>query len=163
MITIEIGPNSPKYALWILVAILALGSLWMFGLIIRNFKEKKYQLVSPTTINPSEAIFLQMFDRTIESHFEDGDFSVETVGQDLGLSRTALFKKVKNACGQTVIERVRFLQMREAKTLLRNRPGLSVSEIAYLVGFKTPGHFSRVFRQFAGVSPTVYREENTRG
>jgi AraC-like DNA-binding protein len=36
------------------------------------------------------------------------------------------------------------------------KPDISVTEVAYLSGFNDPSYFSKVFKRYAGVSPSVY-------
>ncbi len=48
------------------------------------------------------------------------------------------------------------LRMANAERLLDN-PGLSVAEVARMVGYGDPRHFSRQFRRETGKSPTHYR------
>jgi AraC-like DNA-binding protein len=48
------------------------------------------------------------------------------------------------------------VRVRRAMDMLR-RPGLSITEIAYDVGFYDLPRFDKVFRRIAGVSPSAYR------
>jgi AraC-like DNA-binding protein len=55
---------------------------------------------------------------------------------------------------------LRRMRIERAAQLLRARPG-SISEVAYAVGFKSPSHFARVFRERYGVSPSEHASANT--
>jgi len=52
--------------------------------------------------------------------------------------------------------------MRKSKILLRTTT-LSISEIAYAVGFNEPAFFSRNFKDFYGKSPVEFRAEQSKG
>jgi transcriptional regulator GlxA family with amidase domain len=75
-----------------------------------------------------------------------------------GLSNGHLTRQFAQWAGQTP-RRLRaptFASPRRRSLLTRGE--LSVKEIAIATGFKNTYHFSRVFRQIDGLSPTLYRE-----
>ena len=83
--------------------------------------------------------------------------SVGKMAEELFLSRPYLSAKFKKETGGTLTDFILGEKTEEAKRLLRysDRPLSAVSE--YL-GFSSPGHFSRVFRKYAGTTPNEYRE-----
>ncbi|MFV1981334.1 MAG: helix-turn-helix transcriptional regulator, partial [Rhodothermia bacterium] len=70
-------------------------------------------------------------------------------------SRRNLERRVQGVTGQTPADLVRSLRLQRASQLLRARAG-SVSEIAYATGFASPKHFSAVFREKYGESPSEH-------
>jgi AraC-like DNA-binding protein len=83
-------------------------------------------------------------------------FGVEVLGKELGLSRTHLFRKFKSLTGTAPNDFIRHIRLKKAAQLIKDRK-YSISEIAYMVGFKTPAHFSTSFKAFYGLSPKEYQ------
>ncbi|MFC4766267.1 helix-turn-helix domain-containing protein [Effusibacillus consociatus] len=66
-----------------------------------------------------------------------------------------LFKKVMN---MTFVEYLTHLRVKKAKELLLN-DDLTVSEIAYIIGYQDPNYFSRVFKAISGESPKQWKTQ----
>ncbi|MGV9870286.1 AraC family transcriptional regulator [Rhodococcus koreensis] len=90
----------------------------------------------------------------IESRFRDSEFTAGDVAAAINLSDRYLQKLFADH-GETVSGMIRSRRVAEARRLLakRSTSGLSVSSIAYSVGFADAAHFSRVFRRETGVAP----------
>lgn len=97
--------------------------------------------------------FMQKFNTVVNDHMDDADFGVEQIGQVLGYSRVQLYRKVKAMTGKSPVELLRSYRLEYARKLL-NDASLSVSEVAYRVGFSSPGYFSKCFREEFGTLPS---------
>ncbi|MGZ9585999.1 response regulator transcription factor [Paenibacillus marinisediminis] len=86
------------------------------------------------------------------------ELSLEDVADHVHLNSHYFSKVFKQQTGETFIDYVTKLRINKAKELIRNGQ-LSLKEICYLVGYKDPNYFSRVFKKAAGVSPTEYRNQ----
>ena len=64
---------------------------------------------------------------------------------------------MKKETGKTAQEYIQLKLIEVAKERIHD-PQLSLSEIAYWLGFKYPQHFTRLFKQQVGISPKEYRE-----
>jgi AraC-like DNA-binding protein/ligand-binding sensor protein len=82
--------------------------------------------------------------------------TMRQAAQHVHLSAFYFCKLFKKATGLTFTEYVARVRVEKAKNLLLN-PALRVSEVAYAAGFQSIPHFNRVFRNYAGQSPTAYR------
>jgi AraC-like DNA-binding protein len=89
-----------------------------------------------------------------------GDVSMQAVVSQLGVSRQTLFRKLR--AEGTTFEKV--LNELRCKLALRHLEDdkLSVSEVAYLVGFSDPAAFSHAFKQWTGSSPRAFRDRGKR-
>jgi AraC-like DNA-binding protein len=87
--------------------------------------------------------------------------SVSKLARGVGLSRGHLSKLFHAYTGQTLRRSILENRLDNARRYLA-RPTLPIKEISYLLGFASPQHFCHTFRQFVGVSPTVFRR-NLRG
>jgi len=128
--------------------------------------EIHHQIVQKKEINPSEikvsSLDEQLIDKAIkcvEENMDNSDFSVELLSQEMGMSRVHLYKKLLSITGKTPIEFIRILRLKRAAQLL-GKSQLTVSEVAYQVGFNNPKYFSRYFKEEFGLLPSVYAEKN---
>ena len=95
----------------------------------------------------------------IEEHMDDAEFSVETFSSLIGMNRVSLYHKIKSLTNLTTREFFTVIRLKRAAQLLKES-GLSVTEIAYQVGFKDPSHFSKLFKKQFGKSPKEYIKES---
>jgi len=113
-------------------------------------------------INPSEITINSLDEKLIakalcivEKNIENADFSVEDLSKEIGISRVHLYKKLLAVTGKTPIEFIRIIRLKRAAQLLE-KSKMSVSEIAYKVGFNTPRYFTKYFLEEFNVLPSVY-------
>ena len=66
--------------------------------------------------------------------------------QEIGMSRTVLYKKVQTLTNQSVAGFIKNMRLKKAANLLMNST-YPVSEITYMVGFNDRKHFSREFKK----------------
>ena len=97
--------------------------------------------------------FLEHFMECIDQRFTDPDLTVEDIGHDMCLSRVQLYRRVKAATGKTPVEIIREKRLTHARLLLADG-SLSVSEVAYRVGFSAPSYFTKCYKDFYGKSPS---------
>ncbi|WP_022824295.1 hybrid sensor histidine kinase/response regulator transcription factor [Hymenobacter norwichensis] len=100
--------------------------------------------------------FLRRVEQAVESHLDDGEFSVETLSQEVALSRAQLHRKLKALTGQAPSDFIRTTRLLRAHALLQGQVG-NVAEVAYLVGFNSPTHFSTSFSKHFGHPPSEVR------
>lgn len=91
----------------------------------------------------------------IAAHYAE-NLSLGRVSQHVNTSRFYFCKLFRQATGLSFTEFVSRIRVEKAKRLLLNRH-LRVSEIAFTAGFKSLGHFARMFRKIVGQSPSDYR------
>ncbi|MBL7851194.1 MAG: response regulator, partial [Cyclobacteriaceae bacterium] len=103
--------------------------------------------------------FLQKVKETIMQQMSDEQLSVESLADDLGMSRVQLYRKVSALTGMAVNELIRKLRLQRAEHLLGQNWG-SVSQVAYEVGFSNLSYFSKVFKEEFGVLPSEYEGSN---
>lgn len=92
----------------------------------------------------------------IQHHISE-PIKAEKIADALYMSRPYLSAKFKQESGQSLTDFILRKKTEEAKRLLRYS-GKSSAAIALYLGFSSPSHFSRVFRQYAGCNPGEYRE-----
>lgn len=100
--------------------------------------------------------FMQKISEIIDRHIVDSDFSVDVLAQEVGISRSGLFVKIKAVAGMTPNDYIRLIRLKMAARLLKEE-GISSSEACYRVGFSSPSYFSQCFQKQFGVSPKEYK------
>lgn len=96
--------------------------------------------------------FLKQLQAIIQKNLSDSEFGVEDMGQQIGLSRVQLYRKVKAMTGSSVVDLLRKARLAKARRLLETR-SMSVSEVAYEVGFSAPSYFTKCFKDEYGMLP----------
>lgn len=102
--------------------------------------------------NETDKTFITQLRKIIQENLSDSEFNVERIGDEIGLSRVQLYRKVKALTGHSPVEMLRKARLMRARHLLRTTDK-SVSEIAYSVGFSTPSYFSKCYKEEFGESP----------
>lgn len=92
----------------------------------------------------------------------NSDFNIDTIASGIGLSRSAFFKKLKSLTGLAPVDLVKEIRLNKSIELIKNTD-LSVSEIAFAVGFKDSGYYSKCFRKKYNQSPREYMNEWRKG
>jgi signal transduction histidine kinase/ligand-binding sensor domain-containing protein/DNA-binding response OmpR family regulator len=95
--------------------------------------------------------------RIINENIDNPDLTVELLSTGVGMSRVHLHRKLKELTNQSSRNFIRNIRLSEAARLMSNKD-LSISDIAYAVGFSTLSHFSSSFKEFYGMSPKDYME-----
>ena len=108
---------------------------------------------------PIEDAFISRFKKMVEGRLSDSNLSVEDLAADMGLSRVQLYRKVKALTGNTPIDLLRKARLAQAQKLLQESE-LSVSEIAYQVGFASPSYFTKCYKDEFGTVPGEVRKPN---
>ena len=107
-------------------------------------------------LGKQDQTFVKRLRNVIRDHMSDSDFSVERIGEEIGLSRVQLYRKVKALTGQTPVELLRKARLEKARSLIMHTEK-SVAEIAYEVGFTSPSYFNKCFKDEFDVSPGTLR------
>lgn len=105
----------------------------------------------------SEKIWIEKLNRAIESNLDNPAFDGPWICRELGISRSQLYRLVKEHSGLSPSLYFRQRKLIRAKELLAD-PDLKIAEIAYRLGIDSPQNFSKYFAQEFGISPSDYRK-----
>ena len=106
-----------------------------------------------------DKVFLQKVIESIRMNLGDVDFNSESLASILKLSSRQLYCKLKAISGNSIQDFIVRVKMEEASNLLLKRD-LSISQVAYHIGFSEPNNFSRAFKKYFGCSPSQYLNDN---
>ena len=93
----------------------------------------------------------------IKENIGNTTLSVENIAKEVGLSRSALFKKIKTLIGLAPIELIKNLRIQQAVELIEEGKQ-NLTQIAYITGFNDSHYFSKCFKQMYGMSPSEYKK-----
>jgi CheY-like chemotaxis protein len=124
-----------------------------------RLKEKYHRVVTLMPVHEEvedpENKFLVKLKTILEANLTDPDFNVSKLVTEIGMSRPVLFRKIKMLTGLSVIDLIRSTRLRKAEMLLKQKK-MTISEVAFTVGFNDPKYFSKSFRSQYGKTPTEY-------
>ncbi len=101
-----------------------------------------------------DQMFIRNLTETVQKHLDDGNFDVDMFCREINVSRTLMHMKLKKITGLSTTEFIKNIRLNEArKMLLEGR--LTVSEIAYRVGFNDPAYFSKSFKKLFNQTPSA--------
>jgi AraC-like DNA-binding protein len=92
------------------------------------------------------------------SNFTDSELSVQKVAEKTGISVYKVPVILKKQFGVSFKEYLNAIRLEESRRLLKNSDR-QITEIAFMVGYNSPSHFNKVFKEETGMSPREYREE----
>lgn len=125
----------------------------------RKLKEKYSQSLDPLSdiknLNTTDAEFVEKVLELIDANIDKANFNTEKLASLLFMSRTTLHRKLISITGQAPGDLIRTIKLnRAAKYLLEGK--LSVTQIAYEIGFSSPAQFSRAFLKQFNCPPSEY-------
>lgn len=123
----------------------------------KNEREHRFQTdyISKVAIKSADEKLLEKVHQLIEQHIGNPLLSVEMIAGEVGISRVHLHRKLKQLTNMTTRDLIRSIRLKQAAQLME-KDGLSVSEVAYAVGYSDLSNFSLSFKQTYGMSPSAY-------
>lgn len=112
-------------------------------------------------IDKNDLYFLEESVKLVEANMSNPDFVVEDMAKHLGMSRTAYFKRMKAVTGLSPVNFIKQLRIKRALKLFEDE-SLSISEVAYSVGFEDPKYFSKCFKAEMMMTPSQYIESKSK-
>ncbi|WP_455584871.1 ATP-binding protein [Bacteroides sp.] len=109
--------------------------------------------------NNANEIFAIKLNKIIIDNLSNNQLDADFIAEQMNMSRTSLYNKVKVALNVGLIDYVNNLRIERALQMLRETK-YSIFEISEAVGFCNQRYFSTFFKKMVGCTPTKYREEN---
>lgn len=110
------------------------------------------------TFSNADETFLEKLNSIIHKEMENPDLDVALLTNEMGVSRSLLFNKIKVLTDMGIVDYVNKCRIDKAIHLL-NHSSMNITEISEKVGFSTPRYFSRVFKQLTGKIPSQHRNK----
>lgn len=119
-----------------------------------HFQRQFTEAEAPFRPEHTDDIFLKTLYETIEARLDDSTLGVDDLARAAAVSRRTLYRKLTAVAGFSAQDLLRQYRLKRAAQLLR--AGHSSAETGYLVGYESPAHFSTVFKEFYGKTPTEF-------
>ncbi len=97
------------------------------------------------------------FNALIDHNLGNSAYAIKNFCEDLGVSRSQLFRLVKENAGTSPSLYIRQRRLQHGRELLEGA-GYRIAEVSDRVGFSSPQNFTKYFRQEFGQSPTEFRK-----
>ena len=108
-------------------------------------------------INNMDNKFINKITDIIINHKDDSECSIDHLAAAMNISRSSLYRKIKELSSMAPNEFIRLCRLRHAAKLL-DEGEYRISEICYLVGFNSPSYFSKCFQQQFNMTPKEYQK-----
>jgi len=118
------------------------------------FETSQEEMPAPRS---QDAIFAETLNEAIRKNMSNPNLKMDDLGDAMGLSRVQLYRKVKSITGLSPVELLRKMRLQQGYVLLTTS-AKTVAEIAFEVGFNTPGYFSKCFKEQYGILPMDLRQ-----
>jgi signal transduction histidine kinase/ligand-binding sensor domain-containing protein/DNA-binding response OmpR family regulator len=105
--------------------------------------------------------FVKKVMHIIDGNISNPRFGVEVLSEEVGLSSTHLYRKLKSLTNLSANEIIKKYRIKKASLLLQNNEG-NISEIMYDVGFSNLSYFSKCFKAEFGLTPKEYQSKWSR-
>ena len=106
-------------------------------------------------VSSADEKFIHKVMELIEKNMSNTEFEVNQLQDELLLSRTQLFRKIKALTNQSPGEFIRTIRLKRAASLMDQKFG-NIAQITYEVGFNNPSYFAKCFKELFGMLPSEY-------
>lgn len=121
--------------------------------------ESEMPSAEESTFSSADEQFLKRFQTLVSDNISKPELDTKFLVDNMGMSRTVLFNKVKQLTGMNLQNYVNKVRM-EYVIRLMNTTNLPLGEIAVKAGFSSPRYFSTSFKNYTGVTPTQYKKDH---
>lgn len=106
-----------------------------------------------------ERPFMDIVMEVMEKNYDNSEFGVQELADEMRMNRSVLSKKLNAEAGQPTAQFIRNYRLDIAKKMItENVANRNITEIAYRVGFNDPKYFTRCFTKQYGESPSSYKD-----
>ncbi|NQZ76762.1 MAG: response regulator, partial [Ekhidna sp.] len=132
---------------------------------VENRKKVRSYLINKIRFEPNavhravdkEEQFIHDVSAIIEGSIQDTDFSIEALADELCMSQSTLYRKIKSLTGFSIAGFVRSIRLKKSAEILIAED-IKLSAVAYSVGFNDYKYFKKTFTEQFGLSPRDYRQ-----
>lgn len=123
---------------------------------IETITEAEAKPIEAESINEKS---LAKIAKIIEDNISDPDLNVNLLCEKSGIPNKQLYRLIKKYIGTAPLDYIRSVRLQKAAVLL-SQHRFTVSEISYMVGFKSPSYFAKCFQNQFGIKPSLYQSDD---
>lgn len=127
--------------------------------LIRKFKKDAILEPQKLVVTSPDETFLEKAISIVEKNIDNPDFNASIFVDQMNMSRTVIYTKLKALTGQNISTFIRTIRLKKAGQLI-SQTKMNVSEIAYQVGFNDLKYFRECFKEFFKMTPSEYKKQN---
>jgi signal transduction histidine kinase/ligand-binding sensor domain-containing protein/DNA-binding response OmpR family regulator len=127
-------------------------------LIREKYKSQNFMIEVQNKNSSRDEEFVQSVKKILEENISNPELNVNSLSQQLNISTTQLYRKLKELTGYSPVEFIRTIKLQKAYSLLNARSN-TVKEVCYLTGFNNMSYFIKCFREQFGVTPAYFRDK----
>jgi len=124
----------------------------------KKFAQQLTLMPKNRVIDSPDEKFLNKLMTIVENNIEDSEFDVIKLVNEIGMSQSILYRKIKALTGLNIVDFIKSTRLKQAALLLAQNK-LSIADVAYAVGFNDRKYFSKEFKKQFGKSPSEYTEQ----
>ncbi len=121
----------------------------------RQFTQSPLSHFNSVVTGGMDQEFMERLHATVMKHLSEPDLNIETLTQELGTSKSTLYRKVTANTGLNINEYIRVSRLKKAAEMLASRK-YRISEVAYMTGFSSPSYFATCFQKQFDISPSAF-------
>ena len=110
---------------------------------------------SQPQITPYDEQFMKKVMAYMEEQMDNAELTIDEFAEQLMLSRTIFYRKLKSIVGLTPVDFIREIRIKRAVQLI-DSDEYNFSQVAYMTGFNDPKYFSKCFKKVIGITPVSY-------
>ena len=114
---------------------------------------------SPAVLNKEDERFCRKLERIVSNRLRNPNLNIDIIAAQFGIGRTDFYRKVRELTGISPNDYLRKCRLERAAELLCSTEQ-PINDVCAQVGIPDAQYFSRVFKAYFGVSPSVYREQH---
>ena len=100
--------------------------------------------------------FIKKAYEILDKNFDNPDFNADNFKKEMGMSHSALYRKLTELTGKSSNEFIRDYRLKRATQIIKQNSGLLIAEICLKSGFNDPKYFSKCFKQTYNMTPSEY-------
>jgi ligand-binding sensor domain-containing protein/signal transduction histidine kinase/AraC-like DNA-binding protein len=121
-------------------------------------KSISFSTAATPAVTPEEKFIAKLM-AIIDNRMSDASFDVLDLVNEMGMSRSVLYKKVQQLTNYAVADLIKEVRLKRAIQLLKET-SFNINEITYMIGFNDRKHFSKEFKKKYGLNPSEFAKEN---
>lgn len=126
-----------------------------------NFQKQLLFEVQDFEYTTLDEEFLNKAVECINNNIGNPDYDQTHFADDMGVSRSTLFRKMKSLTGMTYVSFIKNVRLKAACKMMQEKENIRISELAYAVGFNDPRYFSSCFKKEFGLTPIEFYEKSS--
>lgn len=135
------------------------------GLLKRRAEIRKKYLdneeIVHTDYGSDQERFIITLNQIIAENISNSELDQQLLCREMGVSRALLYNKMKAITGAGAKEYITKIRIERAKALMEST-SLTIAEISDMTGFTSQSYFSTAFKHYTGMTPSQYKQTNTK-